>query len=1701
MAGMLAVSPSIAEYSVPPCKKMRKDDDHPIKTITNYFSPVSKIPEKVLSSPRSSNIADYFKKCSPTTKTSSPNQDSSQKNVTNNQTPPTSKEPGKLRKRGKRTSLSKKLNDVKPENESDAVDATETVCTGTGFMGSDTAALLAEICSKKDEFDEKSKLDISTNTKSPASSETRVSSKSRKRKPDNSVKSSNFQAVQPDVSVSEDSSVPIGNSLQTDNTSIDLSFEVNTRDNSHNTSSTVTVSFEEFLKSQEEATQDVTSDSKRIETDCPENDSTGNSAASENRESAPNTMTVHAQIHLTPLLHSASTKNKKSKKIAAIFLKKGDLDAKDNQHSSEPEQADHVFQKRKSNVVILEEDLELAVLEVENGEPLKQKSTEAERQQFMKAFKQPGDMPKCTGKKSLGKKKDSDEVLTPVASGCEKRHDSETDVVVLSTGKKEESQQKKKSGEQVTSLKLKKRVKKVKPNTDANTETKTQVSERKTKKTSSTPTDEQSVSPAVGTGLRRSTRYRKSDTSPLKSPLQETSKVDAPVLMSTPKVKTPCRKGDVYRAEVITIPSDTESPIRMRFTKLTRRRYKGHSAEDEVFTPKSKKVSVHAKKLIEKAKAIQKNIATAETPRRRSSRHWPEKKSVLEAPANNIDITRERPSKSAKKKNLRSLNDVLGKKAKVKNCDISSGKRKSSVKNPSLITVIDDSSEVSESSEDNEQFKAKREFLMSGLPDSLKRHISKTAAFMEAYSLSSSSFQTVVHVQQKDSCPMWNLNMPSCPRLTLLEHIRVDIPNLAKNSLSLGDFTSARTEHSVQFNSSLVTSRAVLSDVIRNCLLEEICASGALFPVKRFLQQFLKKQSDQLQEASKQVDQLLERKLGEVILVEDSESPENNRTKRKRKESIGTKFKRIKSANTEECYDKPLPTPEVPKQRTSRGSLSRTSKKQQVESKVQSPIEEKPPAVSDVITEDVLWTEKYQPLNSTELVGNSAAIKRLHSWLKDWKIRAEKEEKRSRINKTEKDKNDTWGQSDFTDNSDSDDDESLCNTMLICGPPGVGKTAAVYACAQELGFKVFEVNASCQRSGRQILTQLKEATQSHQVDQQGVNAHKPCFFNSHGTTKSPRKFNSPKHVISSPRKPPGSPRGAGFRKGLAPKSLANYFKVPVKQKSDNSKTQEVSSKSETIVVEESANKTNKNQVPATEKGNGSDESQRKTATSLILFEEVDVIFDDDSGFLSAIKTFMATTKRPVILTTSDHTFDLMFDGIFEKIVFHTPSIANVASYLRVLCLAENLRTDSKDFATFLAANRCDIRQSVLHLQYWATSGGGGLQEKPLALSCKQDGNASGKDGKDVNPDDIPKCNSGCAENAIGLNNIVSPAEGLICFVKNNISHIKEQSRIIQLLTEFQTKRIHFIASNLEFLLPLPLHVMESKEQLFTNISGLESLDLKAETVDESPIKVSVQMKRKKQLFLLNDSDLFDSDSIDEVLSLPSDNLPPKENDLPTCGTPVSLEQRKLTETEKKQSGLVHQCLGSVAEFVDNMSFLDCFTYHATERAEFRHSHWTESRIKNGLCDELRTESSDWWSGHSSVELKATLEALSFHKCSSGISKVIDFCKESGEDLSKDLTVQVSKERETVSFGQPSIYSDVAERRLSVVRSVLSSKSFLTLGNRRANVTEYLPALRNICRFQRLKEQEKTKRRFLHYFEGIHLELPKHTMSSLAADFP
>jgi SpoVK/Ycf46/Vps4 family AAA+-type ATPase len=77
------------------------------------------------------------------------------------------------------------------------------------------------------------------------------------------------------------------------------------------------------------------------------------------------------------------------------------------------------------------------------------------------------------------------------------------------------------------------------------------------------------------------------------------------------------------------------------------------------------------------------------------------------------------------------------------------------------------------------------------------------------------------------------------------------------------------------------------------------------------------------------------------------------------------------------------------------------------------------------------------------------------------------------------------------DNEDDGDffESRLAKLFLLFGESGTGKSASVYACAKELGFKVIEINASQSRSGKQVMEIIGEATQSTRVNLHKKPAH------------------------------------------------------------------------------------------------------------------------------------------------------------------------------------------------------------------------------------------------------------------------------------------------------------------------------------------------------------------------------------------------------------------------------------------------------------------------------------------------------------------------------------------------------------------------------------------------------------------------------------
>ncbi|KAA0705810.1 ATPase family AAA domain-containing protein 5 [Triplophysa tibetana] len=1806
MAGTVAMAAVMEDFESQPCKELRKEGEAPpVKTITSYFAP--KPVEKPFSPPRTNNIMDYFKKTSPAQEIKSCSQVAKENSLQPLEQVGGHGIPGKpLRSKGlKRTRRTKEIKKSKDEDENVAatdavilIDDLKDSAIKESTKGCDGSAL-QDATGHDDSSGKESgirkipaKTDPNATKDSGESFEQKyLSNQNRKKDCGNHApealkeekgknKKSCLRRNRKAKSGCEEAMNCTGSVQDSDQPICDAKPEGCMDNTSTQSTSTVTISFKDFVFN---VSQNLDEGNAVSSSDCivPEVSAIinlCNDKITEEQEEvvppqvSPRTLTVQAEVHSISPKHEL-VKVADDLKVASIFSRKRKSQAKEENTFAilSPEVKQDVVpdRKKKSNVVLLEEDLVLDVLE-SSPNP---KSTEAERKHFLNAFKQPSlDGFKSKPNKGQSKQNQAQETV-PEAVEKEQEDTSLKNKPVGSSEPNEEQ----KSFSVITNKRVRTAGKKRpgKMDKEAQVETdkpKELIKEIEDEKESSPADDE--INKQTVRELRRSTRDlpHKQSTAELSTNStsrkgRQTSKVKddvthTPSLVSTPKVQS--RKKGIYRAEMLCPPDMKGSPIRMVITRVFPSSAT-KAGDFEISSPlSSRELNAYnkrkqAKKLVEKAKALKqsKKDTNKKETLRRSTRS--KESSVIYCENEDsvvfLDESKSTPvttEQIGKRQKLRSLNEVLGKGGKLAPLFV----EKKAQRLSAVISIFDDSSQdASENSQDDEQFKAKREFLKSGLPESFKKQIAKTTASREAYSQASASFQTAVHVQQRAAdCSIWNLQWPTNPFLMCLME-SYDLPSIPLMSVerSLG-YTTVPAKKT--FDQRVSCCWKEMPESVKQQLLEEIKFFNPPFPHQRLFMRFVKRREDYKLQASAPDP------VGQAKPFYPSESSDGIGRKRKRVEEVegtGKVVKKTKSSHTDEEHividspdssasrSSPDEIEPLPSRRSRRGRLQRQKQNKEAKpAKVTSPVKNQsvsPGAVGteDTVKEDVLWTEKYQPQHSCDVIGNIESVRKLHSWLKEWKLRADREEKRKQQEKHQDvDANESWLMGEGLEEME----ELLCNTLLITGPTGVGKTAAVYACAQELGFKVFEVNSSSQRSGRQILSQLKEATQSHQVDIQGVNSQKPSYFSCYSSTSintkpgaSPRKVNSPRRVVSSPRKPPQSPRSNPLRRGgLAPTSLASFFKAGATPagKEANNQDKKALTGLKTCPKKETVKKGTEGScaTPASTKISAEDQGKR-AATSLILFEEVDIIFDDDTGFLAAIKTFNATTKRPVILTTSDLTFGATFDGFFEEIHFKAPSVADVSSYLQLLCLAENMRTDVRDVSSLLDWNRCDIRQSLLHLQFWACSGGGKQVQKPLPTSdviCNvQNEIQQSVKSEDQCGDGLPPCHSACTESFLGIQSFET--ENIEELLLKNESSVLENMKCWDLLSVVHRRGVNLLYSNMESLLPLPTHPLlpstirsqpapntQPQPEHLPQTARPDVLEEPSE--DCSPLKVSSRMKGRKKLAVGN-KDVFHSDSdSDDFLSLPKpsrasvQNTKKKQADesLPHMseGVPVKQKRTVLSEAERKKSLPVLQCLDSLAEYMDHISFLDsslhCQPLQTEGSCRPQDFCWTGAEVKSGMTDDVRLECGSQVNGVSGEEIHAVLGHLSFRQCRAAVSKSWDKAQKLEEDIRREaeveLSLPVAPHSQSFSLSQTTpCEARVMERRSEVMRSVLSSRSAGVLGNQTAVSLDYMPSLRAICRSERLKEQGKIKRRFLHYLDSIHFTLPKSTVECLASDFP
>ncbi len=97
--------------------------------------------------------------------------------------------------------------------------------------------------------------------------------------------------------------------------------------------------------------------------------------------------------------------------------------------------------------------------------------------------------------------------------------------------------------------------------------------------------------------------------------------------------------------------------------------------------------------------------------------------------------------------------------------------------------------------------------------------------------------------------------------------------------------------------------------------------------------------------------------------------------------------------------------------------------------------------------ETLPWTEAFRPKSLGELVGNREQVQALYEWIRAWQTGTSHE-----------------------------------GAALVVGPPGVGKTSAVYAIANTIGAELVEFNASDQRNRATIERNVWRAATQQTLD-------------------------------------------------------------------------------------------------------------------------------------------------------------------------------------------------------------------------------------------------------------------------------------------------------------------------------------------------------------------------------------------------------------------------------------------------------------------------------------------------------------------------------------------------------------------------------------------------------------------------------------------
>ncbi|XP_018682287.2 uncharacterized protein LOC103985271 isoform X2 [Musa acuminata AAA Group] len=104
--------------------------------------------------------------------------------------------------------------------------------------------------------------------------------------------------------------------------------------------------------------------------------------------------------------------------------------------------------------------------------------------------------------------------------------------------------------------------------------------------------------------------------------------------------------------------------------------------------------------------------------------------------------------------------------------------------------------------------------------------------------------------------------------------------------------------------------------------------------------------------------------------------------------------------------------------------------------------------------------------------------------------------------------------------------------------------------------------------------------------------------------------------------------------------------------------------------------------------------------TLILFEDVDTVFEEDCGFISSVLQLAETAKRPIILTSNSK--NPVLPPLLNRLVlnFELPSAAELFWHLYMICASEKAQISAHLLEQLIISCLGDIRKIIMLLQFW-----------------------------------------------------------------------------------------------------------------------------------------------------------------------------------------------------------------------------------------------------------------------------------------------------------------------------------------------------------------------------------------------------------------